>query len=107
MATALTPVRLSRSALTALAVPAAGNVAGNIFPNGGATFLHVKNTGATPRTLEVKLARTVDGQAVTSRSIPVAANAEGFYLVGAPADYGQVVTVVPSHADVAITVYQL
>lgn len=107
MATSLTPVRLSRTALTALAAPVAGDVAGNVFPNGGSTFLHVKNTGATPRTLAVKFARTVDGQSVADRSIAVAASAEGFYLVGAPADYGQVVSVVPSHADVAITVYQL
>lgn len=107
MATALTPTSLSRTALTTLATPAAGDVTGNTFPNGGSTFLHVKNTGATPRTLSVAFGRTVDGQTVAPRSITVPATSDGLYRVGGVSDYGAVVTVTPSHADVALHVYQL
>lgn len=106
MATALTPTSLSRTALTPLGSPSAGDPTGNTFSNGGSTFLYLAN-GSTERTLTVSFARGVDGVVPDPRSFTVAANFEGFLKIGSPADYGSVVTVTPSHAELTIKVLQL
>jgi len=48
---------------------------GNSWRNTGREFLHVKN-GATAVVVTVVTPRTVDGQAVTSRTVTVPASAE-------------------------------
>lgn len=106
MATALTPVTISRTAATALGTPSAGDVAGNTFPNGGSTVLYLE-CGATPRTITVSFARGVDGVVPDPREISLAANFKGFLRIGSVGDYGSVVTVTPSHAEVLIKVLQL
>jgi hypothetical protein len=108
MATALTPVSLSPTSLTAIGTPTAGDTTGNTIPNsGGKTVIYIENTGATPRTLGVSISRTVQGQAVSAFSFAVAANAKYLYVLGPAGDFGQTVTVTPSHADVAFKVANL
>lgn len=106
MATALTPTSLSRTALTALGSPTAADVTGNTFPNGGTTFLYIKN-GVTSRTLTVAFARGIDGTLPSPRSFTVGASFEGFLLIGSVSDYGSTVTVVGSHAEVTVKVFQI
>lgn len=106
MATALTPISLDRTALVALGTPAAVDVTGNTFPNGGNTFLYIEN-GSTSRTLTVAFARGVDGVIPNPRSFTVAANFKGFLKIGAVGDYGSTITVVGSNAEVLVKVFQL
>jgi hypothetical protein len=106
MATTLNATTLSRTALTALGSPSAGDVTGNVIPNGGSTFLYIAN-GSSERTLTIAFGRTVDGQPVTSRVLTVAANFVGFYKIGPVSDYGANVTVTPSNADLTLKVFQL
>lgn len=106
MATALTPVTLSRTAVTALGTPPAGDVTGNTFPNGGSTVLYLE-CGATPRTITVSFARGVDGAIPDPREFSLSASFKGFLRIGSVADYGSTVTVTPSHAEVLVKVFQL
>jgi hypothetical protein len=106
VATTLSATTLSRTALTALGTPSAGDVTGNVIPNGGSTFLYIAN-GSTERTLTISFERTVDGQSVTSRVLTVAASFTGFYRIGSIADYGANVTVTPSNADLTLKVFQI
>jgi len=107
MATALTPVVLSTTALTAMGTPSAGDPTGNTLSNsGGKSALYVKN-GATAGTLGVSISRTVNGQPVTAHSFTVAANFEGFYPLGNTADYGSTVTVTPSIAGITLKLIEL
>lgn len=74
---------MARAALTVQAVsrlglePAyvAAEADGNSFNNTGREMLHVKN-GATDVVVTVQVPRTVDGQAVTARTVTVPATEE-------------------------------
>lgn len=52
---------------------AAANVDGHFWPNNGTQFLQVKNASGSPITVTFPIPVTVDGQAVTSRSVSVPA----------------------------------
>lgn len=106
MATTLTVTKLSRTAATALGTPGAGDVTGNLVPNGGTTFLYAE-CSSTPRTVSVAFERTVDGQAVTARSYSLGANFKGFLGPWPVSDYGQVVSVTPSHAEVLLKAFSV
>ena len=68
--------QITRSGLTpSLAAAAAG---GDEFANDGRTFFYASNGGAASRTVTIDVAKTVDGQAVTDRSVTVAAGAGTF-----------------------------
>lgn len=110
MATALTPTSLSPTALTAIGTPAAGDPTGNTIPNsGGKTLLYIENSGSTSRTFGVNVSRTVQGQAVTAFSFTVAAGpaTKYLYVLGPAGDFGQTVTVTPSHAEVLVKAFNL
>lgn len=58
--------------LTTGAVPDVTN--GNSTPNNGRTFLLIQNTAATPDTVVVTRTEVVDGAALPTQSLTVAAN---------------------------------
>lgn len=110
MATALTPVSLSPTTLTAIGTAPAGDPTGNTIPNsGGKTVLYVENSGSTARTFGVTISRTVQGQSVAAFSFNIAAGPGTKYLypLGPAADFGQTVTVTPSHAEVLVKAFNL
>lgn len=61
---------------------------GNSFINTGREFLHVKNT-TTACVVTVKTARTVDGQAVTDRTVTVPENEDRMIGPFPPSLYNQ------------------
>ncbi len=110
MATALTPVSLSPTSLTAIGTPGAGDPTGNTIANsGGKTLLYIENGGTSARTVGVTISRTVQGQPVTALSFNIAASAGAKYLypLGPAGDFGQTVTVTPSHAEVLVKAFNL
>lgn len=111
--TALTPVTLVHTSATLLDASnwsAANAVDGNTIPNsGGSTLVGVNNSGASSRTVNVKVSRTVDGLelAATARQFTLAAGDIRFFKLGPINDYGSTVLVTASHAEVKIRAYQL
>lgn len=87
---------MARSALTVQALArtglepsfAAANADGNSWNNTGREFLHVKN-GATDVVVTVQTPRTVDGQAVTARTVTVPATEERMIGPFPPAIFNQ------------------
>ena len=73
--TALTVQPMARTGLEATYGAANGD--GHSFQNDGRTFLHIKN-GATDCVITVATPRTVDGQAVTPRTVTCTADEERF-----------------------------
>lgn len=69
----LTPTAVSRAGnpLTSTAASAGGDS----FPNTGKEFLVIKNGGAAAITVTLDIQQTVDGQAVTDKTVSVAAGA--------------------------------
>lgn len=61
---------------------------GNSFNNTGREFLHIKN-GATDCVVTVKTPRTVDGQAVTERTVTVTGTEERMIGPFPPAIFNQ------------------
>lgn len=107
MATALTPAKIAHTALTALGTPPAGDVTGNTISNSGSkTLVYIEN-GSTDRTIEVQFARKIDGQSVDPIELPVVANFKGFLKLGPVADYGSVVKLVPSNAELKLKAFEL
>lgn len=87
--TALTVQQISTGGLTPSYV-AADQVNGMEFVNDGDTFLHVKNTNASQRTVTVTTPRTVDGLAIADPAIVVPATT-GDKMIGPfpPATFNQ------------------
>lgn len=85
---------------TALPTPTTGDAVNNhYFPNTGKTKLFVKNTGATPRIVTIKVSRTVAGQSAlpVTKSIPAGeTHVFGPYAVN---DFGRNVDVDVAHAE--------
>lgn len=112
-ATPLTPVTLTHTAATLLDAAnwSAGNaVDGNLIPNSGSnTFVGLNNSGASSRTVNVRVSRTVDGLslAATARQYTLAAGEIRVVKLGPIGDYGSQVLFTPSHAEVKIRAYQL
>lgn len=102
MATALTPTPVSRAGVTI--APAAGDVAGNTFPNDGNTVLVVQNSGASPYNLTLNFAVQVDGQTVTAKTVAVSTGA--YMAIGPfPVDkYGSTVSVTPANIALKLQV---
>lgn len=111
--TALTPVVLSHTSATLLDASnwSAGNaVDGNTIPNSeGSTFVGLNNSGASSRTVNVLVAKTVDGLSLgaTARQYTLAAGEIRVVKLGSISDYGSQVLFTPSHAEVKIRAYQL
>lgn len=69
-------ITLTRAGIDPLASEVTGDATANhSFTNDGATWLQFRNSGASTRTVTLKLGATVDGQAVTSRTISVTTGA--------------------------------
>ncbi len=85
---------------TALPTPTVGDAVNNhYFNNTGKTKLYVKNTGATPRIVTVKVARTVAGQSVTSITKSIPAGETHVFGPYDTNDFGRTVDVDVAHAE--------
>lgn len=86
-----------------LPTPTTGDAVNHhFFNNTGKTRLYVKNTGATPRILTVRLARTIAGQTITpvTKSIPAGeTHVFGPYSTN---DFGRVTDVDVAHAELTL-----
>lgn len=111
--TPLTPVALNHTTPTLLDASnwSAGNaVDGNTVANaGGTTLLGLNNSGASSRTVNVRITKTVDGLSLasTARQYTLAAGEIRLVKLGPIADYGTSVLFTPSHAEVKMRAYQL
>ena len=111
--TALTPVALTHTSATLLDASnwSAGNaVDGNLIPNtDGRTVLGLNNSGASSRTVNVRITKTVDGLslAATARQYTLAAGEIRLVKLGPVSDYGSSVLVTPSHAEVKMRAYNV
>lgn len=111
--TAVVPTTLSHTVETVwdpAAWPAGNAVDGNTIPNSeGSTFIGLNNSGASSRTVNVRVTRTVDGLslAATARQFTIAAGVVKIVKLGPIADYSSTVLVTPSHAEVKIAAFAL
>lgn len=82
--TLVSPISLSRLALTTITVSPVADVAnGNVTPNDGATWLAVFNAdAAVARNLTVQVVNGVDGLSAGPRAYPLPLAAAGTQLVG-------------------------
>jgi hypothetical protein len=90
--------------------PVAADVAnGNSVGNDGRIVLRVKNTNgsATTRTLTVALNVSVDGQAVTARSYPVAAGVTRWIGPFDTSNYGTSIALNGDNAELQITPFRI
>lgn len=77
--------------------------------NDGKAFLLVRNAngGSTARVLTLYLNGTIDGQAVTPRTISIAAGASRYIGPFPPAQYGKSLLIDVAHADLKLSAYHL
>nr|WP_221374403.1 hypothetical protein [Actinoplanes polyasparticus] len=75
--------------------------------NDGATWLEIRNAGASPRTFTSVVNVTVDGQAVTNPTVALAASAIKKVGPFPIAVYGTTFNFNVDHADIKITAYRL
>lgn len=108
MARVVIPVTEITKAGIAPATEVNGDATNNhYFANDSRTFLVVRNGGASTRTLTVKFAATVDGQAVTSRTYSLATTVTRFIGPFETGPYGTTVNVDVDHADIKLVAYRL
>ncbi len=77
------------------------------IPNDGATWLEIRNAGASSRTLTPVINVKVDGQTVTNPSVTLAASATKKVGPFPVAIYGTTFNFNVDHADIKITAYRL
>lgn len=77
--------------------------------NDGRVFVEARNSNATStaRTVTVHVERTVDGQAVASRTNSIAAGATERMGPWPVADYGNLLLVDVDHAELKLSAYRL
>lgn len=75
MATLTVTSPISRDGVAAAPVAATAGGGGDEFANDGRTYLEVTNGGGSPITVTLDIKPTVDGGAVTDRTVAVAAGA--------------------------------
>lgn len=97
---------ITRSGVSLAAAGLAGNATDHHeFVNDGNTVLRVKNTGAGACTVTLRIARTVDGQAVTNRTVVVPVTTGDVAMGPFPVvDYGSLMQVDISTAS-GVTLY--
>lgn len=110
--TPLTSVALSHTSATLLDASnwSAGNATdGNLIDNNGSTFVGLNNSGASSRTVNVRVTKTVDGLSIsaTARQYTLAAGEIRLVKLGPVSDYSSSVLFTPSHAEVKIRAYTL
>lgn len=88
-----------------LALTTAGNATGNhVMVNDGRTAILVENTGATvARVVTFRIARTVDGQAVTHRTASLVAGEQKIFGPFDVQDYGAKMQIDVAHAELTLT----
>lgn len=106
--TLITPAAVTRTGVSE-PTEATGDVAnGNYVPNDGVTILRVRNSNgaSTARTLTMRVNTLVDGLAVTSRTVTVAA--AGIKYIGPfpVATYGTQLLLDPDNAELKIIALQ-
>lgn len=77
------------------------------FANDSRTFLVCRNNGATPRTLTVRINTTVDGFAVSSRTVAIPATSTRYVGPFEVGPYGTVCNVDVDHADLRLSCYRI
>ncbi|MFE2560005.1 hypothetical protein ACFXGT_29105 [Streptomyces sp. NPDC059352] len=76
--------------------------------NDGRTVILVKNTGATvARVVTFRIARTIDGQAVTHRTASLVAGEQKTFGPFDTADYGGLMQIDVAHAELTLTPIKL
>lgn len=97
---------ITRTGVSLAAAGTAGNSVDNHeFVNDGNTILRVKNTDGASKTVTLRIARTVDGQAVTNRTVNVGATTGDVAMGPFPVvDYGSLMQVDLSAAT-GVTLY--
>lgn len=112
-ATPLTPTVLSHTTAAEwdpAEWPAGNAVDGNLVPNSeGRTIVALNNSGASTRTVNVRVSKTVDGLslAASARQYSLAAGEVRVVKLGSIADYGSQVLFTPAHAEVKIAAFSL
>ncbi len=87
----------------ALPTPTTGNATDNHkVTNTGKTKVYVKNTGATPRIVTFRFARTVDNQTVTNRTKSIPAGETQVFGPFDVSDYGQELLIDVAHAELTL-----
>lgn len=106
-------VDLPLTEITRAGVAPAAEVTGDAtnnhsFSNDGEVFLLARNSAATAtRTVTLRIAQTVDNQAVTSRTVAVPISVSR-YIGPFPTDvWGQTVNVDVDHADLKLSAYHV
>lgn len=111
--TPVTPTTLSHTSAVVwdpAAWPAGNAVDGNTVPNSeGRTLVGLNNSGASSRTVNVRVTKTVDGLslAATARQFTLATGEVRVVKLGPIADYGSTVLLTPSHAEVKLAAFSL
>jgi hypothetical protein len=108
MPRAAVPVNTLSRAGIAVPTETTGDATNNhTIPNDGSVFLLVRNSNgaSTTRTLTVRLSKTVDGQAVTSRTYPIAAGTSRYIGPFPPDVYGSSLLIDVDNAELKITAF--
>jgi hypothetical protein len=99
---------LTRAGVAPAAETTGDPVNNHSLGNDGATFLLVRNAHATvAQTLTVHFTKTIDGQAVTARTISVPATTSRYIGPFPVADYGTVVGIDVSTSDLKLSAYHV
>jgi len=109
MARGAIPITVSTTKGTVLATPVAGDpVNFHYLQNDGTVRVHVKNTnsGSTARTVTIKIAQTVDQQAVTDFTEAIAAGVTQVYGPFPVAIYGTQVNINVDNAELTLVAVQ-
>lgn len=82
-------------------------VNGHSVVNDGRTVLLARNSGASPYTVTVSFARTVQGQAVTAKTYTVAAGTEQWIKMFPTDDVGSTATFTVNNAAIKLLAFTL
>lgn len=81
-------VEITRVGIDPLATETDGNATdGHSIVNDGQTYIQARNSGTTTRLVTLKIAQTVDGQAVTSKTISITTGATRIFGPFPPSQY--------------------
>lgn len=100
--TALTVTQASRAGTTLPAATAGDATNGNSVQNDGRVVLIVKNTGATSRDIVFATVRAVDGLAAPVRTEAIPASITQVFGPFPPGDYGDLLGINASNAELTI-----
>lgn len=102
----LTPVNISRSGV--LQTLTAASAGGDTVTNDGQVFVSLYNSGVAARTVTFDITQTVDDQAVTDRTVSLAAGERKLVGPFPPSVYGVALGITYSdEADISLNPFRL